>query len=354
MKRILVFTSLLVGLGLVLMLCAYLATQHYLHTPLKLPPGELTIDVAKGSSAKSVFLGLQQQGVLSCAQCLYFYTRLTQNGHLIAGEYELQSGMTTIGLLHTLYSGDVKRYSVTLVEGWNYAQAIAALQGEEKLRHTLPALQNRNAYNSEQRNALLKALGIQDKYTHPEGLFFPDTYQYVKGMSDIDVLKMAYARLESVLQDEWSTRAADLPYGSPYEALIMASIVEKETGVAWERAKIAGVFVRRLQKGMRLQTDPTVIYGIGPLYDGNLTRKHLQMSNAYNTYRIKGLPPSPIALAGEAAISAALHPAEGEALYFVAKGDGSHHFSASLEEHNRAVERYQSHKRVENYRSSPN
>jgi UPF0755 protein len=186
----------------------------------------------------------------------------------------------------------------------------------------------------------------------PEGRFFPDTYRYVRGMSDLDLLKQASARLDQVLDEEWSRRAERLPYRKPYDALIMASMVEKETGVAEERGQIAGVFVRRLRSGMRLQTDPTVIFGLGERYNGNLTRAHLLEATPYNTYVIDGMPPTPIALAGREAIHAALNPAAGRSLYFVARGDGSHVFSETLEQHNSAVREYQLKRRAD-YRSSP-
>jgi UPF0755 protein len=202
---------------------------------------------------------------------------------------------------------------------------------------------------------LLQALDVDAQSANqPEGLFFPDTYVFSGATSDRDILRQAYRRLQQVLAQEWNARAANLPYRSAYEALIMASIVERETGAGSERPEIAGVFVRRLQKDMLLQTDPAVIYGLGAQFDGNLRRRDLEDdSNAYNTYLHRGLPPTPIALAGRAAIRAALQPSAGDALYFVAKGDGSHQFSATLDEHERAVKKYQIERRRADYRSSP-
>jgi len=197
---------------------------------------------------------------------------------------------------------------------------------------------------------LMARLGHADVF--PEGRFFPDTYRYVRGMSDVDLLKQAYNRLDEVLAEEWTRRAADVPYVDPYHALIMASLVEKETGVPQERAQIAGVFVRRLQMGMLLQTDPTVIYGLGERYNGKLTRASLKEPTPYNTYVIAGLPPTPISLVGREAIHAALNPVPGSSLYFVARGDGSHVFSADLDAHNNAVREFQLKRRAD-YRSSP-
>ncbi|MNZ91396.1 putative aminodeoxychorismate lyase [compost metagenome] len=233
------------------------------------------------------------------------------------------------------------QYSLTLVEGWSFRQLRAALAGQERLEQTLAGLDDAT---------LMQRLGLDGQ--HPEGRFFPDTYRYVRGMRDIDLLRQAHERLESVLDEEWRQRAEDLPYREPYQALIMASLVEKETGAAEERDEIAGVFVRRLRAGMLLQTDPTVIYGLGERYAGNLTRAHLREPTPYNTYVHAGLPPTPIAMVGREAIHAALHPAAGDSLYFVARGDGTHVFSRSLDEHNRAVREFQL-KRREDYRSSP-
>ena len=233
------------------------------------------------------------------------------------------------------------QYSLTLVEGWTFRQVRAALAGQERLEHTLSGLDDA---------AVMQRLGLDGQ--HPEGRFFPDTYRYVRGMRDIDLLRQAHERLSSVLDEEWSRRAADLPYASPYQALIMASLVEKETGVAQERGEIAGLFIRRLHEGMLLQTDPAVIYGLGERYAGNLTRAHLREPTPYNTYLNPGLPPTPIAMVGREALHAALHPAAGDSLYFVARGDGTHVFTRSLDEHNRAVREFQLKRRAD-YRSSP-
>jgi UPF0755 protein len=231
-------------------------------------------------------------------------------------------------------------YRLTLPEGITLARALDILWQHEQVTRTLSDA-------SDPRLRMLVA-----PYDSPEGLFFPDSYDFPRGTTDLDILQRAFERMQLVLEREWLNRSAGLPLETPYEALVLASIVERETGVPRERGTIAGVFVRRLQKRMRLQTDPTVIYGLGPDFDGNLRRSHLRdEDNAYNTYRRHGLPPTPIALPGLAALQAALHPEPGDALYFVARGDGSHHFSATLREHNEAVKRYQLQRRAD-YRST--
>lgn len=251
--------------------------------------------------------------------------------------------MTAADLLRRLDAGEVIRRSVTLVEGWNFNQVRQQLARAERLQQTLdPEASNEH---------VMTALGLDG--IHAEGRFFPDTYQYTFGMSDREVLLRAYQRMEDVLDEVWQKRANDLPIDTPYEALILASIVEKETGVPRERGQIAGVFSRRLNMGMRLQTDPTVIYGMGEAYEGNIRRSDLREPTAYNTYTIDGLPPTPIAMPGRESLEAAVNPQSGSSLYFVARGDGSHIFSDSLREHNRAVQQYQIRQRAESYRSSP-
>jgi UPF0755 protein len=280
--------------------------------------------------------------VLNGAFWLRLYWRFNlPNQALHSGEYRLTPEQNVRDLLGLWRRGEVVQYSLTLVEGWSFRQVRLALTRQEKLEQSLANLDDR---------ALMERLGLPG--ISPEGRFFPDTYRYVRGMSDLDLLKQARSRLDQVLEEEWGKRAEGLPYRKPYDALIMASMVEKETGVAEERGQIAGVFVRRLRSGMRLQTDPTVIFGLGERYNGNLTRAHLLEATPYNTYMIDGMPPTPIALAGREAIHAALNPAAGKSLYFVARGDGSHVFSETLEQHNRAVHEYQLKRRAD-YRSSP-
>jgi UPF0755 protein len=229
-----------------------------------------------------------------------------------------------------MISGKVRQYALTLVEGWNFRQVMDAVQSHPSLAHTLQGLENA---------AIMAQLGHPDE--HPEGRFLPDTYHFPKGLSDVAFLQRAYDAMAQTLAQEWEGRAVGLPLQTPYEALILASIVEKETGLASERQAIAGVFVRRLEKRMRLQTDPTVIYGMGERYDGNIRKQDLLEDTPYNTYRRLGLPPTPIAMPGRDAIHATLHPDDSQNIYFVSRGDGSHHFSATLEEHNNAVIKYQ-------------
>lgn len=250
-------------------------------------------------------------------------------------------GMKLSDLLEKWRTGDTIQHRITLVEGWNFARLRQALAQNEVLEHLT------GDWSGEK---LMEELGY--KGVHPEGRFYPDTYQFTRGQSDLDILRQASQRLHDVLAEEWQQRADNLPYDTPEQALVMASIIEKETGMASERAAISGVFVRRLNRNMLLQTDPTVIYGMGDNYKGRITRADLQRPTPYNTYTNAGLPPTPIAMVGRAAIHAALHPAEGDALYFVAKGDGSHQFSRTLQEHNRAVREYQLKRRAD-YRSSP-
>ena len=303
---------------------------------------EQVLNVPAGSTPNGLLLQLEQQGALRGA----FWLRLTWRlqGYvqpLHTGEYQLEPGMTVAQLLEKWRTGDILQHRVTLVEGWNFQQVRAALAREEKLKQTLG-----EASNSD----IMRELGQAN--VHPEGRFFPDTYNFVRGQSDLDILRQANQRLQQVLAEEWAERADDLPYKNSDEALIMASIIEKETGVAHEREEISGVFNRRLKIGMLLQTDPTVIYGMGDNYTGKITRADLRRPTPYNTYVIAGLPPTPIAMVGREAIYAALHPKAGKSLYFVARGDGSHVFSNTLAEHNKAVREYQIKRRAD-YRSSP-
>lgn len=331
------------GILVAALLIALAAWQQHrvLHKPLNLTE-EYLVDVPAGATPGGVLNRLEAEGVLDQAFWVRLYWRFNlRNQALHSGEYRLTPGTTALDMLGQWRRGEVVQYSLTLVEGWNFRQVRAALAREERLEQRLGGLSDAD---------LMKALDLPG--LNPEGRFFPDTYSFVRGMSDYDLLKQAYARLEQVLAEEWDARAKGLPYKEPYDALIMASMIEKETGVAYERAEIAGVFVRRLRIGMRLQTDPTVIYGMGERYKGRITRADLREPTPYNTYTIDGMPPTPIALVGREAIHAALNPLDGTTLYFVARGDGTHVFSNTLEQHNRAVREFQLKRRAD-YRSSP-
>lgn len=334
---------LLIGLFSAALLLGYSAWKFdsALKQPLNLTQEQL-LDVPAGATPTGTFNRLEADGVLDGAFWLRLYWRFNLDGQpLHSGEYRMTPGMTAQGLIGLWQRGEVVQYSLTLVEGWNFRQVRSALAKHEKIVQTLSGLSDSE---------------VMDKLGHPgvfpEGRFFPDTYRFVRGMTDVELLKKAYNRLDDVLAQEWSKRAADAPYTEPYQALIMASLVEKETGVPEERGQIAGVFVRRLKVGMLLQTDPTVIYGLGERYNGKLTRAHLKEANPYNTYMISGLPPTPIAMVGREAIHAALNPVPGSSLYFVARGDGSHVFSDDLDAHNAAVREFQLKRRAD-YRSSP-
>ena len=305
--------------------------QTYLHTPLTLEHEE-TFTISPGESLHAVGQNLQQAGLLSHPHYLILEAkRRGSDSRIKAGEYLVRPGTTPLQLLEQFLEGKVIQYALTLVEGWSFRNALKAVREQEQLLKTLD-------YEADY-SQIMSDLGYPGE--HPEGRFFPDTYHFPRGMTDSEFLLRAYHKMEKVLEEEWQQRQDDLPYQSPYEALIMASIIEKETAVGHERGKIAGVFVRRLQKGMLLQTDPTVIYAMGESYDGNIRRRDLGIDSPYNTYRYPGLPPTPIALPGRDSIHAALHPEDGTALYFVSKGDGSHHFSDTLREHNNAVRKYQ-------------
>ena len=299
-------------------------------------------EVPAGAGYDQVARSLEDQGFLEDSLWMRIHARLNpEQSRLRAGEYEFTDGMSRLDMIQRMVSGDTKHWQIQFIEGWTFQdmrRAIAANQRLEKVA---------TDWTDEQLMAALGAEGL-----HPEGRFFPDTYLYSSLETDLDLYQRAYLKMEQVLAEEWENRAEDLPYGSSYEALIMASIVERETGAAHEREEVAGVVVRRLEKGMRLQTDPTVIYGMGDQYKGRITRKDLRQYTEYNTYRINGLPPTPIALPGREAIHAALHPAEGDTYYFVARGDGTHKFSRTLAEHQEAVRQYQLNRRSD-YRSSP-
>lgn len=335
----------LLEIGLILggLLLGYSAWKlnSALQQPLHVTQEQL-LDVPTGATPNRMFYRMQTDGLLNDAFWLRVYWRFNMVGvPLHSGEYRLSPGMSVRELFELWRRGEVVQYNLTLVEGWNFRQVRAALARHEKIEQTLNGLSD---------SEVMEKLGHAGVF--PEGRFFPDTYRFVRGMTDVEFLQQAYARLEEVLAQEWNARAPETPYRDPYQALIMASLVEKETGVPQERGQIAGVFVRRMQIGMLLQTDPTVIYGMGERYNGKITRADLREPTPYNTYVNAGLPPTPIAMVGREAIHAALNPVPGSSLYFVARGDGSHVFSDDLDSHNSAVREYQLKRRAD-YRSSP-
>ncbi|AVB19525.1 MULTISPECIES: endolytic transglycosylase MltG [Pseudomonas syringae group] len=340
-RKLLVLLETAIVLAVLLLGFAFWQQKEALNQPLKVAQEQL-LDVPAGSTPTGVLNRLQADGVIKDAFWLRLYWRFNLSGQpLHSGEYRMVPGMDVNALFDVWRRKEVVQYSLTLVEGWNFRQVRAALAKQAKLDQTLAGLSD---------SELMAKIGHPDVF--PEGRFFPDTYRYVRGMTDAELLKLAYNRLEEVLDEEWQARSSEAPYSNPYQALIMASMVEKETGVPQERGQIAGVFVRRLKLGMQLQTDPTVIYGMGERYNGKLTRANLREPTPYNTYVIAGMPPTPISLVGREAIHAALNPVAGSSLYFVAKGDGSHVFSDDLDAHNSAVRDYQLKRRAD-YRSSP-
>lgn len=299
-----------------------------MHEPLPVQQPILLL-VETGDNLSIVIDKLERQGLVKSPKALLFYAWVTNSQLIQKGEYQLNLRATPLTLLRQLNKGEVKQHFVTLVEGWTYQQVLDQLQSHQYLQPLDSPWQ------------ASEAIAGYDNSLSNEGLLYSNTYAFNRGDSVANILNLAHTKLIEILEQEWQRRALDLPYKHPYEALIMASIIEKETGVAHERSKIAGTFVRRLQLGMKLQADPTVIYGMGKLYLGDIKRQHLIEPTAFNTYVIPGLPPTPISLVGRAAIQAALQPDAGDSLYFVAKGDGSHHFSSNLKEHQEAVQRYQ-------------
>lgn len=323
------------ALALLALVCAagaYALGRWYVYArPLPMSADRIEFRVKPGASVRGIAQSAQAAGLDVNEFAFAALARATSSAQsLRAGRYAVERGITLGGLLAKLLSGDVIHERLTIVEGTTFRELRAQLAAIPDLRQDSAKLTPAE---------LLRAIGAVE--SHPEGLFSPETYLYDPGSSDLDIWRQAYRSQMAILQQAWDARDPKLPYKSPYEALIMASIIEKETGQAAERPLIAGVFVNRLRRGMLLQTDPTIIYGLGERFDGNLRKRDLLADGPYNSYTRAGLPPTPIALPGRASIEAALRPAATDALYFVARGDGSSHFSSSLEEHNRAVDRYQ-------------
>ncbi|CAM3641733.1 endolytic transglycosylase MltG [Parendozoicomonas haliclonae] len=339
-KRLLIVVAVCFVLAVAAAAAAGLYFKNWLNSSVPAHDGTVFV-VERGQSFSHVTAALHQVGLVDEPLLLRLYGRISGlETRLRAGEYEIEPGLTVAGLVDHLASGDVIQHEVMLVEGRTLDESLAQWS-DSRLKLTA----------DEPRQTAITSL-LQMKAPSSEGLFFSDTYFYEAGATDLDILRRAHERLVDVLEEEWQQRQPNLPYKTPYEALVMASIIERETAVPSERPVIAGVFVRRLQKGMRLQSDPTVIYGMGDNYDGRIRRKDLNTRTPWNTYRINGLPPTPIASVGRDAIHAALNPADGKALYFVARGDGTHVFNNTLAEHNRAVRKYQLNRRSD-YRSTP-
>ena len=310
----------------------YQHTLAWLYAPIAQLTGTTIYEVPRGAALSTVLNELKTRGVIEHPRELTTWVRYTKPGFTLkAGEYALQPGMSPADIAELFHDGKVVLHKLTIVEGTTVKDFRKLLATQAALKITQPPLSSQ---------ALMEDL--HSVYPHPEGQFFPDTYVFAKGTTDLEILRMAYARMSKELDSAWSGRDEGLPLANAYEALILASIIEKETAKASERPMIAGVFIERLRKGMRLETDPTVIYGIGERYDGNIRKSDLQRDTPYNTYRRAGLPPTPICLPSAEALNAAVHPKQTGAIFFVAtgNGDGSHYFSRTLEEHNAALQRY--------------
>jgi len=307
------------------------AAGYYVTRPLTPPAFPFDFSLQPGSSLKSVAHQMKLAGVLEDEHSFVLLGRsLGKSGQIKPGNYQLTKSTSLFELLEIVSKGRVAQSDLTIIEGWTFKQFREALNAAPKLRHDSAALSD---------SEIMQRIGAVEK--HPEGLFFPDTYIFPSGSSDLALLKRAYQTMQRRLQESWQGRDKNLPLETPYQALILASIVEKETGRSKDRDMIASVFINRLRKGMRLQTDPTVIYGIGDKYDGNIRKRDLLKDTEYNTYTRGGLTPTPIALPGRESLHAVMHPATSAALYFVSRGDGSSQFSSTLSEHNNAVNRYQ-------------
>jgi UPF0755 protein len=305
--------------------------QEFRDSQLTVPETGVVYVLKEGTSLSRLAQDLEQRGVICCPRFFGWLGRETDTARrLQTGEYRITADMNPVSLLETLTSGDVIQHALVIVEGQTFREVLATVRGSDTLQATLDA---------HDASDIMVSLGHANE--HPEGRLLPDTYHFPSGTTDVAFLKRAYNAMAEKLAAAWDERDEDLPFRTPYEALILASIVEKETGQADERPLIAGVFVQRLRKGMRLQTDPTVIYGMGEDFDGNIRRRDLLADTPYNTYTRDGLPPTPIAMPGRHAIDAVMHPEENGYLYFVARGDGSHYFSRTLKEHNQAVKKYQ-------------
>ncbi|MBU2863302.1 endolytic transglycosylase MltG [Reinekea forsetii] len=328
-----------------IVLIAILGYGNYVYNQFTLPlkiqePTLYTVE--NGSSVRKVLSDFEQKGWMTQSRAAELYLRYLAKTAIQRGDYELTSGLTPMAAIEKMIEGKKVLSTISFIEGHRFSELLKTLASHSDIKQTLTGLAVEEIVAK-----------VSSEIKHPEGWFFPDTYHFEKGTTDLHILKTAYQRTKNVLAQEWENRSDKAAVKTPYDALILASIIEKETGAAFERPMISGVFTRRLKRGMRLQTDPTVIYGLGDNFSGNLTRTHLRTDTPYNTYTRKGLPPTPIASAGREAIFAALNPSDGTTLFFVAKGDGTHYFSTTLEEHNSAVRQYQRFGRREDYQSAP-
>ncbi|MFM0483250.1 endolytic transglycosylase MltG [Paraburkholderia strydomiana] len=317
----------------VLAAAAIAGGYHWANSPLELNPAQLDVTVKRHSSLRSVTLQLNRGGVPVEPELFIVMTRLLGlQSELKSGNYEFKTGITPYEVLQKIARGDVNEYVATVIEGWTFRRMRQELDANPALKHDSAGMNDAQ---------LMSAIGAPEaSIGNGEGLFFPDTYLFDKNTSDLDVYRRAYRLMRTRLDEAWVARSPDLPYKTPYDALIMASIIEKETGKKSDRAMVAAVFANRLRVGMPLQTDPTVIYGMGESYNGHIRKKDLQTDTPYNTYTRMGLPPTPISLPGVASLQAAMNPAQTSALYFVSRGDGSSIFSDTLGDHNKAVDKY--------------
>jgi UPF0755 protein len=331
MRLVLKLLASLVLLAMLALAGAAWWIWSFASSPLELRRTPIEVTLRPGSSVRTVARDLAQAGIdLHPLELELVVRALGKGGEIKAGTYQIAAPITPLELIDKLVRGDVLLTEVVLIEGWTFRQFRNALAASPTLRHDTSGLGDAE---------VMKRIGAEGQ--HPEGRFFPDTYRFAKGTSDLEVLKRAYQQMETKLAAAWAARDPKTPLRTPYEALILASIVEKETGQAADRGLVASVFANRLRSGMLLQTDPTVIYGLGEKFDGNLRKRDLTTDGPYNTYTRGGLPPTPIAMPGEASLQAAVKPDASEAFYFVARGDGTSVFSKTLDEHNRAVARFQ-------------
>ena len=331
MRKLIIKTSIVIAFAVLILLLIFGSALNQFYQPLSSLDSAKAFKVRSGDSLSVIAGGLVDEQILSSSDLFRFMAWWRGVDALLqAGEYQFGPGNSQADILQMLVDGEVLQYRITFIEGWRFSDVMGAMSSAPGLKTTLDGITP---------EALAANLGLE--VSHPEGMLHPDTYFYEWGTTDLELLRRARERQEVIVKSQWEKRLGALPFTNSYEALTLASIIEKESNAQSERGQIAGVFIRRLEQGMRLQSDPTVIYGLGREFDGDLTRQQLETPTPYNTYRINGLPPTPISLPGESSIIASLNPDPGDSLYFVSRGDGTHQFSVSLEEHNAAVNRFQ-------------